>query len=134
MTEDNTLAHAISLSIDVGLTLDNGSVVRPTFSVDAGIFREALKEAGLVVEQDWQPIETAPKDGTWLLAIVEGWRRPENKPFIPAVVMWAWCPKTDKECWVAPDNDWGTETELAALFTHWRPLPAPPAATGGDHD
>lgn len=82
---------------------------------------------------EWQPIETAPKDGTPFLAYVRG----EH-------VVAAW-----KEVWVAgnwelvgiqsppmSNNDIRTVTALEGKFggkvqipgpTHWMPLPAPPA-------
>ena len=72
---------------------------------------------------EWQPIETAPKDGTVILA----WR------FYPCVVRWN-----------ATDKDWPWEAvPIGAMYepfeangfsgddaqiTHWMPLPAAPSA------
>jgi len=62
---------------------------------------------------DWQPIETAPKDGTPILGapranayIVEG-----------TTIAWhngAWCGDFGVEGWVP----------LRGPFTHWKPFPA----------
>ena len=58
----------------------------------------------------WQPIETAPKDGS----LVDMW----HKNGFRVVETW-W---TDDKCWacVMDDSD----------FTHWMPLPEPPKAIG----
>lgn len=62
----------------------------------------------------WQPIETAPKDGTEILACTEGF--PESH----RIVHWY----SDAGCWWDhdglfdyPDDPW---------LTHWMPLPEPP--------
>jgi hypothetical protein len=59
--------------------------------------------------RDWQPIETAPKDGTWILGYVSphhveamSWGRSRSDLF-------AWCTVVGT-CWP----------------THWMPLPDPP--------
>lgn len=73
--------------------------------------------------EGWRPIESAPKDGTPILA---------------------WCVHhyaryaTDGKDWAAPvvtqwinHNGGGwTWNGMAGAFTHWRPLPAPPAPEG----
>lgn len=68
---------------------------------------------------EWQPIETAPKDGTNILVygphghgILVVSREPEDRDF-------------------NPEFPWDTldgPAYPATCFTHWRPLPAPPAA------
>lgn len=63
--------------------------------------------------REWQPIETAPKDGTHLLAYRPGWHMAE-----------AW--------WRAdvPDAGWGGYGWFYPSWdqpTHWQPLPAAPA-------
>jgi len=65
----------------------------------------ALTAAGLVVEQGWQPIATAPRDGTRVLVCEH------DAPLGDVSVDWL-----DK------DGKW------LGSPTHWRPLPAPPAA------
>jgi hypothetical protein len=69
----------------------------------------------------WHPIETAPRDGSSILAVVAG-RHPEcGKPYIPAVVWW------DHE-WGWMEHEWGREDTDPHSWhlTHWMPLPAPP--------
>ena len=72
------------------------------------------------MRDEWQPIETAPKDGTSVLgfdgigiAIMEWWE-PE--------------PEEDGESrypsWVSYSN---TGQEFLSAPTHWMPLPAPPS-------
>jgi len=65
----------------------------------------------------WQPIATAPKDGTLILAW--GPQRKEDKPFTSyAVVRWCGC----FQCWVLCDGD---DDEWTGS-THWQPLALPP--------
>jgi hypothetical protein len=64
----------------------------------------------------WQPIKTAPKDGSWMLVTCGG-------IFTPAVARWddevdMWVEIEDApETWSEPE-DW--------QLTHWMPLPPPP--------
>ena len=69
---------------------------------------------------DWQPIETAPKDGTRVLIYVEG--------FIAVCEM---CEEPDgSRRWICGETtrlDGRVErVQLNACATHWMPLPAPP--------
>ena len=57
----------------------------------------------------WQSMETAPKDGTWVLAT--------NGEGLPVIVQFSQYGKG----WQTMDE--GPYTAL----THWMPLPAPPA-------
>ena len=77
----------------------------------------AIRTAGLVIEQDWQPIETAPRDGTAVLcwpfnysSLFEGKAEPE-------IVIGFFS-----------EDDWWCESTVAKTFdpTHWRPLPTSP--------
>lgn len=87
---------------------------------------------------EWQPIETAPKDGTHILVhddigySVAAWEDRQNGPGASGVVQppgWRACAKgtmVDDEGW---DTGHGYKLELEP--THWMPLPAPPASSGG---
>jgi len=76
-----------------------------------------LSEAG----NGWRDIETAPKDGTRVLLRI-GRKNPltfighQGRP---------WNDDVDEEglCWLNDDDE-----EHIGPVTHWRPLPAPPAA------
>lgn len=71
----------------------------------------ALAEAGMVIEQGWRPIETAPQDAT-VVDLWSDWGRIANA---------RWNPR---------DNRWidGLLCPIATpeTITHWRPLPAAP--------
>jgi hypothetical protein len=61
----------------------------------------------------WQPIETAPKDGTEILVWRKGWLYPHNA------------------LWQEFDEGGSFENPFTDDFmdppSHWMPLPAPPA-------
>lgn len=70
----------------------------------------------------WQPIETAPKDGSVLLAIL-----PESD--VPQAVRWL--TKSNEDGFVGPG--WYMQWDHFHLSgadhpTHWMPCPPPPAA------
>jgi hypothetical protein len=64
----------------------------------------------------WQPIETAPKDGTHILAVM---------PWLPDAKILFWAPYANE--WRCPASERGPNPE-GWLPTHWMPLPTPPAA------
>jgi hypothetical protein len=70
----------------------------------------------------WQPIETAPKDGTWVLLtggdIDYGW----DGGFKPSVVSGQWADTRWQFAWY--DSGYYGEYENP---THWMPLPPPPS-------
>jgi hypothetical protein len=77
--------------------------------------------------REWQPIETAPKDGTSILACVAG-------ASVPVIAKWVVTPRHGK--WVAADEDDFDSMEDWAEYvsahdfpaTHWMPLPPAPDA------
>lgn len=74
---------------------------------------------------EWQPIESAPKDGTWILTIISGlWAG--GTPYLPAVVRWE---KRYGEGWLSVEQEDNGEGPMHEFMpTHWMPLPAPPTA------
>jgi len=69
---------------------------------------EPTEMPALVLPVAWQPIETAPKDGTPVLVADGSW-----------VGVLAW----DRYA-----NGWVNDEMDSASPTHWRPLPKPPAS------
>lgn len=63
----------------------------------------------------WQPIETAPKDGTWILGYES--RIGMNTKYVPHEVI----------RWIAFSEKWRNSADQLSEPTHWMPLPAPPA-------
>lgn len=78
------------------------------------IAEEKRKVAALLAREAWQPIETAPKDGTWVLTIGKNgagfWT-------IPQTVRWT-------GLWESPVHD--ARVEAYHQPTHWMPLPPAP--------
>ncbi len=78
-------------------------------------YRDSMRAALAVVPMtEWQPIETAPKDGTRVLL----WRRAIRDQPTPIMADGFWC----ETCWVWP--------YILSEPTHWQPLPAPPERAG----
>lgn len=71
------------------------------------------------LEQAWQPIETAPKDGTWVLA------------YRPGIVEHARCQVLK---WDDYEENWAIPGMAAVSRetppTHWQPLPSAPRSLG----
>ena len=67
---------------------------------------------------EWQPIETAPKDGSSILAWREGWYR-------PIYVRWVLNPRTGTEFW-NDEIEWDAYELENEPPTHWLPMPGPP--------
>jgi hypothetical protein len=78
-----------------------------------------MSEAAIDPDLDeWRPMETAPRDGTSILARV---RASEQGPADVDVVRWA----IRDERWIAADSDPGCIIVYAdAEITSWMPLPA----------
>ncbi len=67
---------------------------------------QALKEA----RARWQPIETGPKDGTFVIAL-------DTKGGVGKV---HWCERYNPHAWADEDG------MFASVVTHWMPLPGLP--------
>jgi hypothetical protein len=77
----------------------------------------ALAAAGHVIEQDWQPIATAPRDGTKVLVYARVLHPEKWRIYLDPII----CAAS-----YHPDAGWCVCEVRDA--THWRPLPAPPVA------
>ena len=79
--------------------------------------REAIR-AYLDAADDWRPIETAPKDGTEILAAIEVHNTTGRKWWERRVISFDEC---RNEIGLDYDHGWSWED-----YTKWRPLPSPP--------
>lgn len=64
----------------------------------------------------WQPIETAPKDGTYVLA----WQKESETPYVAQFIMNKWITDSDNF------NDPNRYFTSFCKPTYWMPLPEPP--------
>lgn len=67
---------------------------------------------------NWQPIETAPRDGTWILCLLDRVYADNNRQTC-VVVRWL---ESNR---IADVGSWIDE-EYSYDVTHWMPLPEPP--------
>lgn len=84
---------------------------------DVRAILSALSAAGWVVEQGWQPIETAPRDR----------RKDENRGPPLQLFQRGFAPMTG--CWFQMQGQktgWWNVGGKPFSPTHWRPLPSPP--------
>lgn len=97
------------------------------------LLREALAISSEVYSgRRWQPIETAPKDGTWILACVPSgsqYNRENNAGYswLPEVIHWGvYHPNSrGKHEWRNGDG------VRRPHHSHWMPLPEPPEVSRG---
>ncbi|MDF3904713.1 hypothetical protein [Paracoccus sp. AS002] len=79
---------------------------------------------------DWQPIETAPKDGTWFLAACD-WQREDDEPPHQdwlRIIRWDVREGYERFPWAVMDPEgiaFGGSIG-GAIPSHWMPLPQPP--------
>lgn len=66
---------------------------------------------------EWQPIETAPKDGTRILAFYP--KEEENYKILSVALIY-------RKWRLCPDGGYDFEFEIVGDPTHWMPLPNPP--------
>lgn len=85
----------------------------------ATALREIEQTARAEGERAWQPIETAPRDGTRILL-----RETDDEMWVGHWDTSPWV--TGVGAWITLENRSDTY-EIAA--THWQPLPTPPAPT-----
>ena len=71
---------------------------------------------------EWQPIETAPKDGTRVLLICMAIRDPACKDRLGTMAVDYWRKQSRHDF-----EGWGKFNERYWPATHWQPLPEPPA-------
>ena len=70
---------------------------------------------------DWQPIATAPRDGTRILVAL---RASEQGPAEVDVARWAKPELSGDACWIATDSDPGAMVAYSdAELSSWMPLP-----------
>ena len=83
-----------------------------------GNLDEFIKDVQDDAKPQWQPIETAPKDGSDVFAWGPRWKQPDYIHFRNG----EWCE------WVGPDTgEWEPITfSEPFLPTHWMPIPEPP--------
>ena len=68
---------------------------------------------------EWQPIETAPKDGTVIILY-------RNRKGVESVVVAEWCAEELLYEWRGYCQDWGENSWPDDYFEKLMPLPEPP--------
>lgn len=105
--------------------------------LDATAFRAALRAAGYVVEQGWQPIATAPRDGTEVLTLLDvggvhvvhiAWYRSSEEWQASGQYCGGWESLAEFEGWWSYTEGAVSQSKLErhCAPTHWRPLPEGP--------
>lgn len=75
---------------------------------------------GVIYSMDWQPIDTAPKDGTDVLL----WAAPDEQLGCSGIMDMAYFYRGWIVCSPAAGVEFSRPSEI---YTHWRALPASPA-------
>lgn len=79
----------------------------------------AAEQRGMIAARAWQPIATAPRDGSPFLACIEV--RKNDRPIQSEIHIIGYDAAYDEM-----NTDYETGWDLED-YTHWQPLPAPPA-------
>ena len=82
-------------------------------------------QAGNDKIEEWQPIETAPKDGTTILLYFPNgyWADYRNV----AIGFWGgWSDDASDAGWYGDESNSNTMTDFGSFPTHWMKLPDPP--------
>jgi hypothetical protein len=72
----------------------------------------------------WQPIDTAPKNGRWIIVTSTHWKIRDPAEEAGALIV-RWNADVDGWCHEFADG-WGDEDGIVNQPTHWMPLPEPP--------
>lgn len=106
---DHEARLSVDLEIDPAVTARRADVQR-------------LTDALAAADGGWQPIETAPRDGT-VIDLWDGSSRWTDMSWIDS------SPRDPNGAWARDRSDWGNAFEWLTP-THWMPRPAAPALTG----
>lgn len=99
-----------------------------TFALDALKSRPLTADRSSSMGDEWQPIATAPKDGTWIIGY-----RPRSFDGEPDYLHMHWYVSATPELCEWQGYEWAIP-HWSDQPTHWMPLPNPPALvdhTGG---
>lgn len=111
MTDAELLDEFEQLIIANATTKAWGAAVSARSERIAGIRTRLKYRLSVDAQQAWQPIETAPKDGTWVLGLET--RIGLNTKYVPHEVI-------RYETW---SETWRSSAKKLSEPTHWMPLP-----------
>jgi hypothetical protein len=94
---------------------ETSCLVRWIVETPAGWLGAYDREAFDAFRAGWQPIETAPRDGRWVIV----YRPKSDGSYIPSVGPDYWMTEKRLQCWGKSRTD--------TPPTHWMPLPPPPS-------
>lgn len=134
LTDEQIMACLVNLA-ETTKSVGIGNLYLESDAVPIG---RAIEQAVLKSIQ-WQPIASAPRDGTW----IAGWRRIAPPFRGNPLVFVRWFDFDDEPGWAwpaVPYDPWTLEGQELAIknmeegdwfasddFTHWMPLPMPPS-------
>ena len=101
--------------------LDHGKGSRIDFARAIESMLAETELAALKAENEWQPIETAPKDGTVFL----GYKRGQFRECYKVT-------RDDCDMWCFGGTSGADDLFPNIKPTHWMPLPKPPAMAQGE--
>lgn len=118
MSQQTAEQSAVKTLERLGYTYHGGTQWKPPLGKSAEPLLDRITELQAQLQQyQWQPIETAPKDGTEIIIYFKS----NKKSFI---VTWNYC----GAYWMLFDTKEKTGTP-----SHWMPLPAAPAIAEVEH-